>query len=159
MEASLQILLDETERYRVPDEYWVQVKSQDSSLSLLREEATEVLLHLADAYETSESTLIHSLILMDRFASKVMEKPNAQSLDQSTMTLAAIASFMISAKLREVLHPCIRDMEQLTACSGEQLCDAEKMLISALEWDVNAITGEFCLFVHDQCRLQFRFIV
>ncbi len=120
------------------------IPSDDHRLTLLgmqshRQHAAEMLIYLADAYSTSEGTVVHSLVLLDRFL--VSFTPNTAS-GPMRFIHGAIASFMISVKLREVAHPSLRDLERLTSCTCEQLMAAEEMVLTCLDWNVHSITGK-----------------
>ena len=134
---SMQTLLDASQGYG-------SIPSDNHRLTLLgmephRQHAAEMVIYLADAYSPSEGTVVHSLVLLDRFL--VSFTPNTAS-GPSQFIHGAIASFLISVKLREVAHPLLRDLERLTSCSCEELIAAEEMVLTCLDWDVNSVTGK-----------------
>ncbi len=69
----------------------------------LRNSAAEMLLELADEYGTDVGTVIHGLVLWDRFVNSSNHAAGFQNA-----LLASVACFIISAKLREVQHPQFR---------------------------------------------------
>jgi hypothetical protein len=145
----MQALLDASQGYG-------SIPSDDHRRTLLRMEshrqnAAEMLLYLADAYSTSEGTVVHSLVLLDRFLVSFM--PNTASVPLNFIH-GAIASFMISVKLREVAHPLLSDLEHLTSCSCEQLMASEEMFLTCLDWDVHSVTGKLAL-IYSSMSLSF----
>jgi hypothetical protein len=137
--SSMQNLLDASQEYG-------SIPSDEHRLKLLRVEsyrqlAAEMLLFLADAYSTSEGTVVHSLVLLDRFLA-TCTPDTASGSGSSQLIHGAIASFLISVKLREVSHPLLRDLERLTSCSCEQIIASEEMVLKSLDWDVHSVSGK-----------------
>ncbi len=135
----MQNLLDASQAYG-------SIPSDDRRLKLLgmashRKHAAEMVLYLADAYSTSEGTVVHSLVLLDRFLASFTPS-TASGSGSSQYIHGSIASFLISVKLREVAHPSLHDLEHLTSCTCEELIASEETVLTCLDWDVLSVSGK-----------------
>ncbi len=111
------------------------------SIASHRQSAAECLVYLVDQYGVNEETLVHSLVLLDRYIS-VAILPDDDSNIQSFISVA-VACFMITAKLREVSHPALGDLSRMTSCTCEDLLRSEEIVLQSLDWDVCSVTGSF----------------
>ncbi len=110
-------------------------------VALHRQSAAECLIYLADEYKVAEETLVHALVLLDRYISCAMISSGSTNLE--SMIRASIACFMISTKLKEVLHPSLHDLQDITSCGCEDLQKSEEDVLQSLEWDIYSVSGEF----------------
>ena len=103
-----------------------------------RQNAADVLIYLADAYCTQPETLVHALVLLDRFISVATEKNIPENF---SLTPISVACFMISVKLLEAHHLCLRDLNTITAIQCTDLANTEKTVLSYLNWNTLCISG------------------
>ncbi len=105
-----------------------------------RQSAAELLVYLAYSYGTLDTTVAHALVLWDRFigCTLLTDMPNEMMSRQY-----AIACFMISVKLRDMSHPLLTDLREITSICCEDLAESERIVLSSLEWDVCYVSGEF----------------
>jgi hypothetical protein len=106
-----------------------------------RQRAADILLHLTERYHVTEETLVHALVLSDRYISSTM-LPAASLCSLESSTGAAVACLMIAMKLRDVVHPLIQDLSQMTSIECQQLLHFEALVLQSLEWDICAVSGD-----------------
>jgi hypothetical protein len=111
-----------------------------------RQSAANVLVQLASVYEVAADTLVHALVLLDRYIAAKLSAMTVESL-----TGEAAACFMISVKLREVAHPLIEDICQIIGIGCQQLRHSEAIVLQSLDWDIRAVSGDF-RFIRFECR-------
>ena len=110
----------------------------------IRETAVNVIIELAEAYDATAEVIVHAIALIDRLIAK--ENFNSSDLDSSRrIGKAAIGSYMIAVKLREVIHPSVQDIAMLTSCTYDEIRSAEEDVLLALDWNVAATTGQYFL--------------
>jgi hypothetical protein len=106
----------------------------------IRNSAAEMLLELAEVYGTNVGTVVHGLVLWDRFMS------SRCTIDIYNVLRASVACFMISVKLRDTQHPAILDLANLTSFQFDDLVRSEKLVLSSIDWNIHSITGELLSF-------------
>ena len=132
----LEALLRCTQEYDIPGEQDMQ-KLPDTIKSQ-RQTAAEVLLYLADAYNTEAGTLLHAFVLLDRFIAAHSRQTLSDKVD---FIQASVACFLISIKLHDVHHLAIRDLRELTSFPQEQIIESEITVLSSLDWNIISTTG------------------
>jgi hypothetical protein len=110
-----------------------------------RQSAAEFLVYLTDEYKVAEETLVHALVLLDRYISSALISTGPPSLE--SMIRTSVACFMISTKLKEVCHPTLRDLQEITSCDCEDLLHSEEDVLQSLDWDIYSVSGEFDIFL------------
>ena len=106
----------------------------------IRDFAVNVVIRLVEAYESKAETLAHAIVLLDRLiAADFYSIPDSTTNDR--MIKAAIGCFMIAVKFREVMHPCLRDLANLSSCSCDEIRSAEEAVVVALDWNISVTTG------------------
>jgi hypothetical protein len=123
----------------------------------LRKSAAEMLLELAEVYGTDVGTVVHGLVLWDRFISS----RHALTMNLQNVLRASVACFMISAKLRDVKHPAIQNLANFTSFQCEELVRSEESVLLSLDWNISCSTGvrfSFRLLMRfpDPCSLECR---
>ena len=109
----------------------------------LCEESSNLIVNLVEAYDAKGETLAHASTLSSRFIAAAFG--NFQTGKYSTLESAA-ASFMIAMKFREVKHPCIVNLAELSGKSNEQIRIAEESIVTSLDWNINITTGVAFLY-------------
>jgi hypothetical protein len=110
-----------------------------------RQSAAECILYLADQYRVAEETLVHALVLLDRYISAAIltnENSNIESIIS-----AAAACFMMTMKLREVSHPSLEDLSRITSCTCTDLEHSEEAVLRFLDWDICSVSGSSQFFL------------
>ena len=106
----------------------------------IRDKAVNVIIRLVEAYESKAEALAHAIVLLDRLiATEFHSIPD--STTSQRMVKAAVGCYLIAVKVREVMHPCVRDLALLTSCTCEEIRCAEESVILALDWNVVVTTG------------------
>jgi hypothetical protein len=111
-----------------------------------RQNAAECLVYLAEEYKVAEETLVHAMVLLDRYISSAIITsclPNLESLIR-----VSVACFMISTKLKEVSHPTLADLKDITSCGCEDLVQCEEKVLQSLEWDIYSVSGKLSEISH-----------
>ncbi len=107
--------------------------------NFIRRSAASMLIFLADECETGCGTLVHGLLLWDRFrSSEATNRPH----DMLNSELASVACFIISVKFRDVYHPTLQQLARMTSFSCEDIARAEETVLSSLNWDIWIRTGD-----------------
>jgi hypothetical protein len=123
-----------------PESVHISLDHVHAEMFPIRDSAVNVVVRLVEAYESKAETLAHAIVLLDRLiATEFHRIPDSTTNDQ--MIKAAIGCFMIAVKFREVMHPCLRDLALLSACSSEEIRSAEEAVVVALNWNIGATTG------------------
>ena len=102
------------------------------------EDSANIIVNLVDAYNSSGETLAHAAALSNRFIAAKFDR--YQAGDISSLEVAA-GSFLIAMKFREVQHPCIINLSELTGKTNDQIRAAEEAIVIALDWNINVPTG------------------
>jgi hypothetical protein len=111
--------------------------NMSNNVASQRQSAAEVILFLSESYSTGGETLVHAIVLLDKYiSSSIHNDVSPVLLDQ-----AAVACFMISVKFRETLHPTVSDLRQLTSFSCEDLLECEQAVMAALGWNICVVSG------------------
>ena len=106
----------------------------------IRDSAVNVVVRLVEAYDSKAETLAHAIVLLDRLiAAEYHRIPDSSTSDE--MVKAAIGCFMIAVKFREVMHPCLRDLANLSSCTCDEIRAAEEAVVVALNWNISVTTG------------------
>jgi hypothetical protein len=104
----------------------------------LCDESSNFIVNLVDAYDAKGETLAHASSLSNRFIATSFDR--FLSGEYSTLE-AATGSFLIAMKFREVKHPCIVNLAELSGRSNEQIRIAEETIVISLDWNINVTTG------------------
>ena len=119
---------------------------QLESFNLICEESSNIIVNLVDSYNASGETLAHAAVLSNRF---IAAKFDSFQSGQRSSTETAAGSFLIAMKLREVKHPSVLDLADITGQTSEQIRAAEEDIVVALDWNINITTGIFnVIFIH-----------
>jgi hypothetical protein len=116
-----------------------------ASVASHRQSAAECLVYLADQYRVAEDTLVHTLVLLDRYISATILQ--TENSNQQSMMSASAACFMLSMKLREVSHPSLEDLSRITSCACTDLLHSEEAVLQSLDWDIFSVTGLSLVFL------------
>jgi hypothetical protein len=130
-------LLDTIQKHAKRPDQLVQYIS--ASVDPHRQIAAECLVYLADQYRVAEDTLLHSLVLLDRYISAATL--TIEDSNKKTMISVAAACFMLSMKLREVSHPAVEDLSRITSCTTTDLLNSEEAILRSLDWDIISVSG------------------
>lgn len=95
----------------------------------MRPIAIYMIFRLSTAYGSSNDTVAHSIVLLDRMIAKASPLPD--------MVTTAVACFLLAAKMQETQHPSLQDLADLAFCTASQVRDAEINVLETLEWDIN----------------------
>ena len=133
-------------RYLIENEGRSPLRAIHPRVSPLRDEAVNEVIRLVEAYQSTGETLVHSIILLNRLIAKLFNKVPEPGT-RLTLCQAAVGCFLVAIKFREVLHPCLHDMSEITEHSCEAIRAAEEFVVISLDWDISCETGEEILLV------------
>ena len=109
-----------------------------------RRAGVNVIIELVHAYATQDETAAHAIVLFDRYLSAEISQNRSPDLLCSDIESCAVACFLITTKFREVSSPCLSDLSRLMfgRCTTEQIVASEVEVLTALQWDLCASTGD-----------------
>ena len=132
------IFLDAAGTYEARPVYGLQ--NMDIDVIAHRQSAANVLVYLANEYRAGAESLVHALVLLDRYISSAVLPASLSNVMSSTR--AAVACFMISVKIREVEHPILHDLMEITSIGCQHLLHSEQIVLESLEWDIYPVSGD-----------------
>ena len=103
----------------------------------MREKAINLIVALVEAYKSKSEVLVHAVALIDRF----IEKSAFNFSKKHRIVKFAVGCFMISVKLRDNAHPCVKDLALLTSCACDDIRSGEEEVLLTLNWNVELTTG------------------
>jgi hypothetical protein len=137
MARRVETFLEAAEQYVARPVHGLQ--NMDVDVASHRQRAASVLVYLTNAYQAADETFVHALVLLDRYiSSAILSASDTNS--ESTLHMA-VACFMISMKLREVDHPLIQDLKEITSIDSQSLIHSEEILLQSLSWDIRCYSG------------------
>ena len=123
-----------------------------------RRACISTILLLVDAYQVTDETAAHTIVLLDRFlATQIQDAPDIQRAEsrthrenafgsksglKGTDECYAAACFLLATKFREIESPCIRDIARIIASTCPEkigLCETE--VLECISWELHATTG------------------
>jgi hypothetical protein len=116
------------------------------------------IFQLVGAYQLSDETATHTIVLLDRFlAARIQDHSRIHESDsrihhetafESKLCLKGMPEcfagccFLLATKFREIESPCIRDIARILASScPEQIRQCENEVLECISWELHATTG------------------